>query len=183
MDVDAAPGEPFAHAIGQDLHVPRQYHQFGLRLAHDIRDAGFLFAARGGGDRQVMERNAVQIDMGIGLPGMVGDDGHRFDGQFADAPAVQQIHKAMVKARDHDDGAGGTRVFTQRPFHAEPGGDLRQRHVQPPARNAIGRHAEHDAHEEDTAFAFIKLLGTRDIPTQFKQRVADRGDNTRTVRA
>ena len=49
-----------------------------------------------------MERNVAEIDMGVGLARVVGDDRDDVHRQFADAPAIEQIDEAMVEARDQD---------------------------------------------------------------------------------
>ena len=102
MDVDAAPREFCREPVRQNLHVAREHDDVGARLADQPPHVGFLLHFRFARHRQIVEGNALEIDMRIGLAPVVGDDSDRLHVEFADPPAIDEIDEAMVRFRDED---------------------------------------------------------------------------------
>ena len=75
VDVDAAPAQLGGQPVRQDLHVAREHDDVGLARRGPISQSLRLLLHLGLlGDRQVVERDAVEIDVLVGLARVIGDD-------------------------------------------------------------------------------------------------------------
>ena len=66
-----------AKPVRQDLHVAREHDEIGLGVRDDLPDLRFLLHLGLPGDRQIVEGDVAEIDVGIGLARIVGDDRRR----------------------------------------------------------------------------------------------------------
>ncbi len=165
MDVDAAAGEFRRQPVRQHLHVAREHDDLGFRIADQTPDLGLLFHLGLARHRQMMEGNAVEIDMFVGLASMIGDDAHRLHVQLADPPAIDEVDEAMIRFGDEDHHALLVRAGPHQPCEVEvlrdPGKIRAQRLVFRGLADAI----EHDAREELAGFGRIELLRVENVAT------------------
>ena len=77
MDVDATPLQLGGEAVRQDLHIARQHDEIGFGGPDDLPRLRLLLHLGFPGDGQVVERDAAEIDVGVGLARMIGYDRHR----------------------------------------------------------------------------------------------------------
>ncbi len=98
MDIDAAAVEFGGEIVGQDLHVAGEHHQVDVSRLDDIPDRRLLLCLGLLGDGQVIERNAGQVVMQIGLARVIRDNPCDIDGQLTDAPAVEQVGEAVIES-------------------------------------------------------------------------------------
>ena len=87
-------------SVGKNLHIAREHDDIGPRVAHDLPDLRLLLHLCGLGDRQIVKRDLVEVDVVVGLAGIIGDDRDDVHRQFAAAPAIEEVDEAMVEARD-----------------------------------------------------------------------------------
>ena len=128
-----------------------------------------------------MERQAGALG-GFARVGMVGDDGDDIDRQRPDMAAIEQILKAMVELRHHQDQPGAPGRVVQRPLHREGVGDGGELRLDTGGRDAGGR-LEADAHEEE-AGARVAILGALDdVALGHVDGGADARDDAATIGA
>ena len=174
VDIDAAPGEMRRLRVGEDLHVAGQHHQLRARLIGHGTDLRLLAFLRRGGHRQVVERHIADIGVADRFARMVGDDRHRIDRQFADAPAIEQVGEAMVELADHDHHPPPVAAH-ELPVHRQLA-----RERQESSAEALGPSSERielDPHEKPVRLAVVELLRFEDIAALLEQEARDpRGD-------
>lgn len=181
VDVDAAPGEMGRLPVGQDLHVAGEDHQLGIGFVRDPAHFGFLFGLGRGGHRQVVEGNVADIGVADRLARVVGDDRHRLDRQFADAPAIEQVGQAVIEPADHDQHAARPVAPHQLPAHRASFGKGGEGSAE--GLGVAGPGIEGDPHEEGIARPVVELLRLQDIGAAFEQQAGDLRGNARPVGA
>src|SRR6185437_7663177 len=97
-----ASGELGGEAVREDLHVARENDEIRVCGFDDLPRLGFLLHPGFPGDRQAVKGNVAEVDMGVSLPRMIGDDRDRRHPELAAAPAVEEIDQTMVETRDHE---------------------------------------------------------------------------------
>jgi hypothetical protein len=73
VDVDALPRQLDRELVRENLHVAGQHHQFDLALLDDAPDLRLLLRFGLCSDRQIVEWNALEIVVSVGLARVVGD--------------------------------------------------------------------------------------------------------------
>ena len=173
MDVDAAPLELGGEAIRQDLHVARENDEIGARGLDDLPGLSFLLHLGLLGDRQVVEGNVAEFDMGVGLARIIGDDRDRIHREFAAAPAIEEIDQAMVEARHHEHDALQLIDGAHRPCHREADRDRLESLAQLFDVRMRRGGVEHDPHEEVASLDIVELLGVENVEAAVEQRGRD----------
>ena len=135
------------------------------------------------GDRQVVERNVAEFDVGVGLARMIGDDRNRIHRQFAAAPAIEEIDEAMVETRDHERDALALIGRAHRPGHRECGGDRLEFFAQSLDVRMRRGGVEHHPHEEVAGLRIVELLGVENVEPAVEQGGRDLRDDPRPVGA
>ncbi|MNV60820.1 hypothetical protein D3C71_1532970 [compost metagenome] len=181
VDVDRTPGQRFAQARRQNLHVTRQHHQVDLLALDQVDDLLLLHGAVVRVDRQVMERHPIGAGQGSEVL-VIG--GHRRDIhlQLPAVRAEQQVVEAMpLLAHQHQQARTTTGVM-QLPVHPELGGQRGHArfHV---AQRLLGGTVEMHAQEEPAALIVAELLGIEDVAAQLEQQAGHTVDDPGTVRA
>ena len=115
------------------------------------------------------------------LTRVVGDDGDGIDRQLADAPAIEQVGKAMVKLADHDQHAPPPVAPDQLPVHCQLGGERLEGSAQ--GIGAGCQRIERDPHEEAVGGAVVELLRFEDIAALLEQEPGGPRGNPRPVSA
>ncbi len=181
VDVDASPGQLPGQVGREDLHVTGQHHQIDPFVVDDRQDLLFLVRLGLFGDRQMMERDAVQV--AERLARVVGDDADHLHGQLADPSPIQQVDQTVIRlAGQHEDPVEPPRV-THVPVRIETG-----QHRPYADREAVfaevGAHrGERDPGEEPTGQPVVELLPVRDVAAELQQRGGDRCHDARLVGA
>ncbi len=183
VNVDAAPGQLAGEILGQHLHVTRQHHEFGSGVLDQLPDRRFLLRLCRARHGKIMKRDASEIETIVGFARMVGDDRGRNHRQFAGAPAIENIDKAMIGLRHHQQHALMRRAVAQLPDHVERPGNpaeagLKRRNI---CRRA--RRVEHHPHEEVAGLDVAVLLGVENVLSVGEQEGGDRRHDPRTIRA
>lgn len=104
MDIHDPPGPAEAHVGGNHLHVAGEDNEIGLvfrpKRFHFLKRFGFGVRR----DRDVVEGDAFAFDeVSVGL--VVGDDAGDVEGEFAGAPAPEDVSEAVTKFGHHQDHA------------------------------------------------------------------------------
>ncbi len=141
----------------------QQFKLLALRLR-------FIFL----GDRNHLQRHAVKIRPALHVR-VVADNQRNFAGQFPAALAIQQIHQAMIVARDENRDFRSVAGKRHAPFHSQPISDglkmFRElTHVQREARQ-IPFHA----HQEKIALGIQMLVGVQRVAVTAINKIVDRG--------
>lgn len=97
VDVDHPARQGGADGGREDLHVAGQHHQLDVELVDEGEQPGVGLVPGLGGDREVVEGDAVPLGQ-RGQVGVVGGHRHDVDGQLAGPPPVQQVEQAVVVA-------------------------------------------------------------------------------------
>src|ERR1700733_4882495 len=123
MDVDAPPPQFGGEAVRQNLHVAGENDEIGFGRLNHLPRLSFLLHLGLLGDWQVVKGNVAEVDVGVGLARIVGDDRHWIHGEFAAAPAIEEVDQAVVETRNHEHDALQLIDRAHRPSHRETGGD------------------------------------------------------------
>ncbi len=169
MDVDAAPRELGGEPVRQDLHIAREDDQIGLGRSDDFPGVSFLLHLGLPRGRQEVKGNVAEVDMGVSVARVVGDDRDRVHLEFAAAPAIEEIDQAVVEARHHQDHALQMIRSTERPCHPEGGRDRLERLAQALDVGVRRGGVEHDPHEEVASLDIVELLGVENVAGAVEQ--------------
>ena len=169
MDVDATPLQLGDEAVRQHLHVARENDEIGVRGLDSLPRLRFLLHLGLLGDRQVVEGNVAEFDVGVSLTRIIGDDRHRIHREFAAAPAIEEIDQAMVEARHHEHDALQLIDGAHRPGHREPDGDRLEGLAQLFDVRLRSARVEDDPHEKVASFDVVELLGVEDVEAALEQ--------------
>jgi hypothetical protein len=135
------------------------------------------------GDRQVVKGNVAEVDVGVGLARIIGDDRHGIHRELAAAPAIEEIDQAVVETRNHQRDALQLVGRSHRPCHREVGGDRLELIAQALDLSMRRGGVEYDPHEEVTGLDIIELLGVENVEPAVEQRGCDFGDDPGPVDA
>ena len=182
VNVDAFAAEFCRQRVRQHLHVAREHDEFGPRFLHQRPDLPLLLHFRVFGDRQIMERDAAQIQSGIGFHRVVGGDRRRRHFQLADAPAIQQVGQAMVEFADQQQYAARCSVVVENPVQFEGLGDGGEAFPYM-GEGLPADQIKADAGEKFAGFGIIKLLGLAYIGALLEEIGGNGGNNAGTVLA
>jgi probable blue pigment (indigoidine) exporter len=97
VEVDDPAGQRIAHRRRQHLHVAGEHHQLDALLLDQGEQPGVGRGLRVGGDREVVERDAVALGERPEVA-VVRPDGGDVDRQLAGPPAVQEVEQAVIVA-------------------------------------------------------------------------------------
>ena len=95
--VDGPPAQVPAQVVGQDLHVAREHDEVDLVLLDALHEPRLGLRLGVGGDRHVLELEAVGLHEWLGIE-VVGDDQGHLDLQVAGPRAEQQVVEAVQRA-------------------------------------------------------------------------------------
>ena len=179
VDVDDAALHCPAHAVGEDLHVARQHHQFHLLRGDEVEQLLLGPGFRVLRDGDVEEGDAVELGDGRQVR-VVAHHRHHLDGQALGALAVEQVREAVALARDHDDGAQAPPQLVDPVVGAELARHVGQALLHGGA--ARGRVHFH-AHEEGASAGVAELLGLDDVAPGRADDAGDGVDDAGAVRA
>ena len=171
----------------QDLHVAGQHHGVAVHLVEDALDLGVGAGLVVGGDRHVVEGDAVPLDEtpeGV----VVGDHAGDLDVELLRLPAGEQVVEAVLLLRDEDHDALLDRRVGDLPVHLEFFGDGGE------ALAELGEHegqrvgADLDAHEVAVGLAGVVVAfgveGRFEDPALvFGDEAGNLGDDPGAVRA
>ena len=181
MDIDGTAIQRAAHVFRQNLHVAGQHHQIDAFLLDQGQHLLLLCRLGVGGDRQVVERDAVGRRQ-AGIVVVIRDDRGHFGVQMTAVHAEQQIVQAVPLLADHDQQALLAAGVMQLQLHAVLRGHAVQARPQVAGGNAGGRIEVH-TQEETTRLFVAELLRVQDVATQFEQQTADAVNDARAVGA
>ena len=108
-----------ASLVRQHLHVAGEHDQLGAALLDQGPESFLLRGLALPRDREVVERDAGDIEVGIGLGRMVGDDPGHLHRQLADPPAIEQVGQAVVEPGDQQHDPHARAPVADRPVHPE----------------------------------------------------------------
>ncbi|OIQ66944.1 hypothetical protein GALL_514830 [mine drainage metagenome] len=163
VDVDGAPTQKLAELGRQDLHVARQHDEVRFGFPHQIPDRGLLLVPCFLRHRQIVKRYIAEIEAGVGLARMIGNDGGRDHLQFAGSPAIQDIGKAVIGFRDQQHHAAAAGAVAHLPVHAETFRDRGEPGLQRRQIDGEVGGVEHHPHEEMAGLDVVELLGVEDV--------------------
>jgi hypothetical protein len=67
----------------------------------------------------MMKRYVDEMQAAVRVLGVIGDDGGRIHFELADAPAIEEIRKAVIEARDQQHHPPSCRAVAQLPSHLQ----------------------------------------------------------------
>ena len=104
VDVDHATTEFRTEPVGKNLHIASEHHDVRLALTDNGKKSLLLLALVLRCHWQVLECQAVLLGY---RPAhfVIGHHTYEVDGEFAVVPAVEQIDKAVVVLRHHEQGS------------------------------------------------------------------------------
>lgn len=179
VDVDHPAVQRAAEVVGEDLHVTGHDDELGALRLHELQQFRLGLGLRGGGDRNVVERDPVELrDRGERL--VIGHDRSDIDREPRRALAEQQIVEAVRRRRDHNDRAHRPARHVEFPRHAEL---LREPGERGAQFGSGGVGFELHPHEEQPGIGIAELLRLGDVPTPSGDRRGDCGYDPRSVGA
>jgi hypothetical protein len=137
---------------------------------------GFDCGLGGGRNRQVVEGNVVELGEGSGFF-VVGEDEREVAVELAGAMAVEEVDETVGILRDEE---GDVLDFVREldaPVHAELGGDGREGGAEGGFVEVGGVGGELDAHEEESEFDVLVLVGVEDVDVVGVDEEIDDGDD------
>jgi len=144
---------------------------------------GFDLGLGGGRDRQVVERDAVELGEGAGVF-VVADYEGEVAAELAGAMAVEQIDQAVRVLRDEEGDILHVVGELDAPVHAELSGDGGKGGAEGGLVEAGRVGGELDAHEEEGELDILMLVGVEDVDVVgLDQEVDDSDDDALAVRA
>ena len=166
----ALPVSSRAELVGEDLHVAGQHGELDVVLRHQgpaARPRPRTLVS--GGDRDVVERDAVELGQAREVP-VVGHDGRDLDRQGAGALQEQQVVEAVRRGAGHQQGADLPAGRVEAPLHAEGLRHGLQRRLQ----LGLGRRRRRlHPHEEGAGALAAVLLGVRNIAARHEEGAGD----------
>ena len=181
VDVDRPAGQRIAQRRREDLHVARQHDQVDPFALDQVDDAVLLLFAVFGGDRQVVEGDAVRLGerREVGVVGRDAGDLHR---QLPAVHAEQQVVEAVTLLADQHHQSRLATGVVELPVHVEDFRERREAFVQ---HIDLGRarHVEMHAQEEAPGFVVAELLRVQDVAAGLVQETGHAIDDAGGVRA
>ena len=170
MDVDDPVPVGGGEGIAEDLHVTRQDNGVNLVLREQGHLLRFLVSLAGGGDGQVMERDAHAPHDGA-EDFVIADDEGNFRSEFPGIGPGEEIVEAMWFLGNEE----GETVFLvgemKRPLHLPWLGDVLEDSTEIFAGNAEALHLPFDAHEEHTRLSIGVLVQMHDVAAIFVDEI------------
>ena len=182
MDVDDPISVGGGEGIAEDLHVAGQDDGVDLVLCEQSHLLRFLVGLVGGGDGQVMERNAHAFDDGA-EDFVIADDEGNFRSEFPGIGSGEEIVEAMWFLGNEE---GETMLLVRkmkRPLHFPWLGDVLEDTAEVFAGNAEAFHLPFDAHEEHTGLSIGVLVQMHDVAAIFVNEIRHTTDQPGLIRA